>query len=408
MQSTDRLAGHPFSPQVRLLLQAALVIFVFTVAVGILNGTDLVDFDHETLLTHVHTGTLGWITTSVFAAAMWLFGAARASGWRDSLARWLPAYTIVAVIAYNITFLTTTGSARPTVGGFALLAIVAWIVLIYASARNVVISVPRLGILAAVATLAIGGLLGVLLGVMIATGNDILPGDAFASHPATMVIGFLVPVGMALAEWHVRPELLEVKATRAGWLQIGLPFVGGLCVTIGLLADSQPLVALSLPFEIIGVGILIKRLWPGLGRLRWADGSSALLAAPTVPWLAINILMFVYLIVRYEGDVGAAPGGLVLALDHMMFVGVMSNSLFAQVRAASSNVSLRAVQLAFGAMNIGLVGFVLGLIFEVTALKRIFTPIMGLGILTAIYVYTAALQRRGRELAPQAEATATP
>lgn len=408
MQSSDRLAAHPYLAQIRLLLQAALLIFVFTVVVGILNGTDLVDFDHQTLLTHVHTGTLGWITMSVFAAALWLFGAAGASGWRDSFARWLPAYTVVMVVAYNIAFLTTRGSARPTVGGFALLAIVGWIAWISASARHVVISVPRLGILAAVTTLTIGGLLGVLLGVMIATGNDILPGDASASHPATMVIGFLVPVGMALAERHLRPELLEVRATLAGRLQIGLPFVGGLCVTIGLLADSVPLVALSLPFEIIGVGILITRLWPGLRRVRWAGGSSALLATPTVPWLAINILMFVYLIVRYEGDVDAAPGGLILALDHMMFIGVMSNSLFAQARAASSGVSLRAVQLAFGAMNLGLVGFVLGLIFEVTELKRIFTPIMGLGILTAIYIYMTALRRRRGQLAPQAEAPATP
>ena len=35
----------PYASEVRLMLRAALVLFVFTVVVGILNGIDLVDFD---------------------------------------------------------------------------------------------------------------------------------------------------------------------------------------------------------------------------------------------------------------------------------------------------------------------------------------------------------------------------
>ncbi len=61
--------NHPLRPEVRLLLQVAMVVFVWTVGIGILNGTDLVDFDRTVLLSHVHAGTLGWITTSVFAAS---------------------------------------------------------------------------------------------------------------------------------------------------------------------------------------------------------------------------------------------------------------------------------------------------------------------------------------------------
>ena len=43
--------GHPVRPQVRLLLQVAMVVFVWTVGIGILNGTDLVDFDRKVVLT---------------------------------------------------------------------------------------------------------------------------------------------------------------------------------------------------------------------------------------------------------------------------------------------------------------------------------------------------------------------
>lgn len=393
MARTETLATHPYLSQIRLLLQSALLIFAYTVVIGILNGTDLVDFSHKQLLTHVHTGTLGWITTSVFAGALWLFGATPGTGMRDTLARTLPMATVVSVLAYNVAFLLTTGSARPTVGGVMFLVILGWVVWIFSAHGLAVLSVPRLGILAAVTTLAFGGLLGVLLGVMIATGNDILPGEAYASHPATMVIGFLIPVGMALAEIAIRPELVDQKVTRAGWLQIGLPFIGGLCVTIGLLAESEPFIMLSLPFEVIGVGIFVARMWPRLGSAYADTGSPGFLATPSVLWLVLNIVFFIYLIARFEGNFDNVREGLILALDHMMFIGVMSNSLFALVRAATPDVKASSVRVMHYAMNIGLAGFILGLLMDTAILKQISTPIMGLGILHGIALFTMALRR---------------
>jgi hypothetical protein len=401
MTTSPASQHHPFGAQIRFMLQAAMGIFAYTVVIGILNGTDLVDFGHKTLLTHVHTGTLGWITTSVFAAALWLFGSAPATGWRGSVPRWLPMATVVSVVAYNVAFFLTTGNLRPALGAVMLAVIVVWVAWVFGAARSVVMSVPRLGIVAAIATLTIGGLLGVLLGVMLATGNDILPGDAYASHPATMVIGFLVPVGMALAEWHLRPELLDTKATRAGWFQIGLPFVGGLCVTAGLLADATALISLSLPFEIIGTGIFVARMWPGLRRVDMGTAGPPLMAAPTMLWLTLNIVMFIYLIARYQGDFDNVRVGLILALDHMMFIGVMTNSLFAQVRAAAPEVKPAAVRVFFFLVNVGLAGFVVGLIADAAILKRLFTPIMGLGILHGIVLFTLAMS--GRRSSPTPE-----
>lgn len=393
MARIETLATHPYLSQIRLLLQSALLIFAYTVVIGILNGTDLVDFSHKQLLTHVHTGTLGWITTSVLAGALWLFGATPGTGMRDTLARTLPMATVVAVLAYNVAFLLTTGSARPTVGGFVFLVILGWVVWTFSAHGLAVLSVPRLGILAALLTLAFGGLLGVLLGVMIATGNDILPGEAYASHPATMVIGFLIPVGMALAEMAIRPELVEQRVTRAGWLQIGLPFIGGLCVTIGLLAEAEPFIMLSLPFEIVGVGIFVARMWPRLGAAYADTGSPSFVAAPAVLWLVLNIVFFIYLIARFEGNFDNVREGLILALDHMMFIGVMSNSLFALVRATTPDVKASSVRVLSYAMNIGLAGFILGLLADSAILKQISTPIMGLGILHGIVLFTMALRR---------------
>lgn len=392
MSRIESLAPHPYLSQIRFLLQWAMLIFAYTVVIGILNGTDLVEFGHKQLLTHVHTGTIGWITTSVFAGALWLFGA-NPEGGSNSLMRFLPVATVVGVVVYNLAFLLTAGSGRPTVGGFMLLVILGWVVWIFSASRKTVLSVPRLGVLAAVLTLTLGGLLGVLLGVMIATGNDILPGDAYASHPATMVIGFLIPVGMALAEMAIRPELIEQRVTRAGWLQIGLPFIGGLCVTIGLLADSEPFIMLSLPFEVIGVGIFVARMWPRLGAAYGDTGSPGFVAAPTVLWLVLNIVFFIYLIGRFQGNFDNVREGLILALDHMMFIGVMSNALFALVRSTTPDVKASSVRVMHYAMNLGLAGFILGLLMDTAILKQISTPIMGLGILHGIALFTMALRR---------------
>jgi len=46
----------------RGLYLVAMAVFVVTVSIGIVNGLDAVEFDRNTILTHVHSGTLGWIT----------------------------------------------------------------------------------------------------------------------------------------------------------------------------------------------------------------------------------------------------------------------------------------------------------------------------------------------------------
>ena len=114
----------PHAREVRLLLRAALLLFTFTVVVGILNGIDLVEFDRRALLTHVHAGTLGWITMSVFAAAFWLFALGDRAPEGRSAVWMLAVFTTISIVAYSLAFLTTFGVLRPIVGGFVLIAIV--------------------------------------------------------------------------------------------------------------------------------------------------------------------------------------------------------------------------------------------------------------------------------------------
>jgi cbb3-type cytochrome oxidase subunit 1 len=101
----------------RLLFQSAIVIFLVTVIIGILNGVDAVDFSHDALLTHVHAGTLGWITLAVFATTFWLFSEGEALSAREAAqAHQLSLAAIGAMALYVLAFATGNGIFRPWPG----------------------------------------------------------------------------------------------------------------------------------------------------------------------------------------------------------------------------------------------------------------------------------------------------
>lgn len=390
------LGAHPYRHQIRLLLGTALAMFVITVVIGILNGTDLVDFDRKVLLTHVHIGTLAWITLSVFATTLWLFAPRELDGAAGTWARIGAPVAAASVIAYDLAFLVTTGYARPVLGSVAALVIVIWFVWAVALARGTDVSVPQWGLLAALATSVTGGVLGVLYGILIASSGDakVLPEGGEDAHPATMVVGFLVPVGMAVIEIWLRPEEARTKACRAGFWQMALLFLGGFTLMLGVLLDAVPLITLNLPFEIIAVGIFLRRNRTSLRTVSWSDGRpTPFLAAATVA-IVWNLGMLVYLIGKYADDFDLAPTRLLLALDHVMFIGVLTNALFAQLRVATApraNIAAWADRVVFVMLNVGLAGFWLGLVLDEAWPKRLFTPLMGIGILLGVGVYLARL-----------------
>ena len=404
------LRAHPYRSQIRLLLGTALAMFVFTVVIGILNGTDLVDFDRKVLLTHVHVGTLAWITLSVFASTLWLFADQRLAGLSDGWARIGAPLAAATVVAYNLMFLTTTGYLRPIVGALAAATILGWFAWAVTQARGRDVSVPMWGMLAALATSVTGGVLGVLYGILIASSGDakVLPSGGEDAHPATMVVGFLVPVGMAVVEWWLRPDEARTKACRAGFWQMALLFLGGFTLLLGVLLDVVPLIMLNLPFEIVAVIIFVRRNRASLRTVGWSDGRPApFLAASTVA-IVWNLGMLIYLLSKYADDFDQAPTRLLLALDHVMFIGVLTNALFAQLRSATSpraDVAPWADRVVFWMMNIGLAGFWLGLVLDEAWPKRAFTPLMGIGILLGVGVYLARLVS-DREGAPRPTAAA--
>ena len=384
-------ADHPLRAEVRLLLQLAMVVFVWTVGIGILNGTDVVDFDRKVILSHVHAGTLGWITTSVFAASVWLFGAGASAG-EVRTGRWLTWASAVALPVFALTFAFTYDDPRAVLGTVALLAIVAMFAWVVARARRIELTTVHLGFLVAVATSVVGGIIGVLLATEIATGRNTITDGGSDAHPATMVIGFLVPVGMALAEWGLRGRDLVV-ADRAGRWQMALPFVGGLVLMVGLLLDVDALPPLATLIELAGVVIFFRRLWRPLRAVAWGGHGPSRWAGASAVAIVVNIVFLNYLAGANNGDFDNVATHQILALDHTMFVGVLTNAIFALLLVATSTASRwpRLDDVVFVGMQVALVGFVVSLLAESTWLMRLSTPVLGLCILAGLVDRAAAL-----------------
>lgn len=400
---------HPqLWPEISALLLAAMAIFTYTIGIGILNGTDLVDFDQRRILGHVHGGTLGWLTLGVFAASLWLFGEGKPVSDRERrLLRGLATAAVVSFAAYVAAFSLTYNEWRPFLGTLSTLVIIGFFAWMLVRARGIELSVPHWGFLSAVGTSIAGGVLGVLLGMRLATGDDWLPSTGADAHPATMVVGFLIPVALAMAEWAFTFPT-PPKATRAGIIQMVFPFLGGAILMTALLLDITPLAPIAILLEVAGVAIFLRRMWPNLRRVDWRAATPARHAVVAAIAVVFVIGLAQFWVIRYEGDFDLVPSNQLLGLDHSQFIGAMTNSFFAMLLAATvpGGRGRRIDQVIFVLVNVGLVGFVAGLLFDVTALKRAFAPTMGVGLLLALGTYAWRLLPAGavedRELATAA------
>lgn len=402
MREGSSLAGARYSTEIRWLFSAGLLVFVVTVSIGILNGFHFLTLPSQVLLTHVHAGTLGWITLGVFATCLWLFG----GGGGGRAIQGLSLLAAVGIPLYVLAFLSGNLVARAIFGVPVLIAIVGLLLWLLSQIRRVRMTVPRLAVLAAIATLVVGSTIGVLIQLELASKSAFLPEGAIGGHVTAQVVGYLVLIGMAISEWRLKntPGL-----TWPGVIQVSLLFLGGVLITIGALLNVQALLGAFIPAELAAVIIYIFRLAPQLRRIDWLAPTSDRHFGLVVPYLILNLALLIWLITGVVTKVYARfeliPLWLVFAFDHTMFIGVMSNSLFGLIQQASRGAERFwpwAEQVVFWGMNGGMIGFVLTLATDQRQLEKLFTPIMGGSILVGIVTYSVRLQRSrtlaGREV----------
>lgn len=397
----------------RALYITALWIFVVTVVIGILNGTNLVAFGvgdglvtiteewgDKLLLTHLHAGTLGFITLAIVAGAMRMFTENRSGDVDTAGARGMGMAMAVSITLYVLAFATTKGVLRPIAGTLVFLA-VAWLFIwLVRHMRGQPVTIPQLALLGAFVSLVLGAVFGILLGIFISNGSipgfsDQMGARIGESHPATMVVGYLILAGLGLIEWLMTDEQRQARNDRWGIVQVVVVFLAGLAVLVGILADNFNLAALNTPLEVIGIVILLVRMRKELAPSGWAESVPGLYARLAVIWLigaiaALGVLVNGIVSGKWA-DFADIPLGLVLSMDHMNFLGVLAMVTFGLLVAALGHED-SADRWVLAGVNIGLAAFIIGLLSEVEALKMIGTPVLGAALLWGIWRYVGKLQ----------------
>lgn len=175
-------------------------------------------------------------------------------------------------------------------------------------------------------------------------------------------------------------------------------------VNLGLPADSASRLPLNVLFQLVAVGIFVVRMAGPIARVPWqATGGDRYLAAAglfVVIDIGLLVILIVQLVTGAYGAMGedlsvlAIPPWMVFALDHAIFVGVMTNGILGLLLASTAARGAFwgwADHVVLVGLNVGLIGFVVGLAREDVTLKQVFSPVMGVSILLGLFVCAVRL-----------------
>lgn len=381
--SSERSAS-PWSVAARDLFLVAMAVFVANILIGILNGADAVEFDRNQILTHVHAGTVGWLSLTIIASAFLLFGVAD---------RRLALALGVLVPVYVLAFYTGNLAFRAISGTLLLIAIGWLIVWMWQQFLRGERTLPRLAVILGLTSFAYGAVMGVLLQLQGALGVVLLSGDGIAAHASAMTFGYLVLVAMGLLEWRL---LGTTGLPRSGLVQVLALFIGGLVISVGLLAGAEQAAGgIYLLLQLVAVVLFVVRIWPTSLRVAWLSGEDLRrhLGIASI-WIVLALLLFMYIVASVvtaadPSDPAALPVNVLIASDHAVYIGVITNivlGLIAGIVLSSADRRGWIGQLLFWGINAGLVVFVAGLLADSAELKRIGAPVMGVALLVSLAV----------------------
>ena len=114
-------------------------------------------------------------------------------------------------------------------------------------------------------------------------------------------------------------------------------------------------------------------------------------------------MAFVGQFVAAQGDTSQLNLGLLVASDHSVYIGVISNTTFALLTAlvATGIGGAAARQVVFWGMNLGLAVFVVGLMTDTAIAKQVGAPVMGVSLLLGLAVFATGLLASRLDPAPE-------
>jgi hypothetical protein len=409
-------------PAVSQAFQYGLIIFTLTALLGLANATQLFGaLDRNTLLTHLHSGTLGWITMGVIGIAIWIFA-------RDDEDLFAPVMlSALSTAAYVMAFWSGVFILRGVFGLSELAVIVYWWWFVYTRAQAqggiARLDISKLAVLLGLTTLVIGSTLGVIVQVLLATGNALPTNlELVGAHASAQTGGYLVLVGAGFMEWQLTGS---AKRTTLGLAQVYLLFVGGLVLSVSLLLSSilgetlsQALPGIATLLTLAGIVIVAARLGRAALAAPWMAVTGTRHIAAGVPFLAIAVVLQAVLVQQFiaaKGDFTQVSIGLLHAGDHSYFVGLMTNILFGAILVTSSDRPRLwpwADHVIFWGLNIGAAAFIAVLLISgsgegakpFTHPVSFVAPIMGLSALLGVATYLMRLMGTPKAVPARARA----
>ena len=344
--------------------QFGLGIFGLTALLGLANATRIFGaLSQDTLLTHLHSGTLGWITMGVIGVAIWMFAGSGGTLSRNVL------LSGIATALYVLAFWSGYFPARAIFGALELIVVFYWWFWILGRAGREGfgrIDVPKLSVVLGFTTLVIGSTIGVVIQVLLALGVKLpVSPDLVGTHASAQVGGYLVLVAAGVAEWRLSGG---GQRTTAGLAQAYALFLGGLCLAVGVGMSIQPLQGIATLLQVIGIVIIAVRFGGKALSAPFGEATGTRHIAIAIPFLVLGLALeiwFLASIIQAQGDFTKVPLGLIHALDHSMFVGLMTNTLFGMIlfaTAGADRVWPWADNLIFWGLNLGAASFILVLL----------------------------------------------
>lgn len=390
-----------YGREVRWLFQTAMLVFLVTIGFGMARGLGIIDFtDRNQVLTHLHSGTIGWITLGIVASVLWLYGGhePRTSG--DRFVTWTAVILVIGVPVYIAAWWSANLPFKAVSGVFLLLGIVLFVAWLVATAlrigyRN--LTTPQLGALVGLVVLVVGSALGVTLQIQYATNTSVLPGDPIGAHAETQVSAYLILVAMSLAYLGLRGN----DRTRRGTWMVWLFFGGGVIIALSLLAGSFQTAILYIPLDLAAFVLLITLVGRRIVAPGWVEAGSARHFAIAIPFTLVFFGIFIYIIGSFIAGVYASadeiPENLIAAAAHPGFVGGVTNILFGMLCDLNRDrrpVGPWADHVVFWGINLAVTAFTVAILVDATGLFAVITPVLGLSIFVGVVTHSLRLQAR--------------
>jgi hypothetical protein len=410
--------------------QYGLIIFTLTALLGIANATQIFGpLDRDTLLAHLYSGAVGWITMSVIGIAIWMFA-------REEDDLFAPVMLSALTMAAYVMAFWSGVFILQAVFALAELAVLLywwWFVYTRVQAQGGVggLEISKLSFVFGLTTLLVASL-GVIVQLLFGTASSVLTeGSSLSGHAAAVTGGYFVLVAAGFAEWQLTGS---AKRTTLGLAQVYLLFVGALLLAASLILDAvvaQPMgpfvPVLATLLIVAGTLILVFRVGQAAIAAPWMAKTGTRHIAIAVGFLALAaVLQAVVMqqLIAAQGDVSQVSTGLLHALDHAYFVGAMTNLIFGAILVTSSDggstlskIPARprvwpwADDIIFWGLNVGAAALIAVLLASGSGEGKgafihpvsFVAPIMGLAALLGIATYLvrlmgvpAAISRRAR------------